>query len=373
MRRKAKNPFPGVCRVVDRHDKVRWRFRKKGLASTYLSGEYGSAEFRAAYEAALSGGAAAAPSVRHDYGTFDWLIEHYKRTPRWQKLRETTRYNLSKALDRFSRDYGKRRVALLHAEHIEAILAKKSTTPAAANGLLKLFGRLCRFAIRKKLITVDPTVGIERYGENPDGFHTWTDAEILQFEDFHASDAKGADRKAILALRLILNTGAARQDVVRLGRQNVSSGRISYRRGKTGGEVDLPILDELAEVLATVPANRLIFVTHSGDHPYKPTTFGNWFHDCCVAAGLPAGRAPHGLRKAGATRLGNAGATELELMAFLGHKTPNEARTYVKKFDRKRLGDSGMEKVARAKREQNLSNPIERLDKFRANTLKEKG
>ena len=45
---------------------------------------------------------------------------------------------------------------------------------------------------------------------------------------------------------------------------------------------------------------------------------GNWFHDQCVAAGLPH-CSSHGLRKSGATRLGNAGGTELEIMAFLGH------------------------------------------------------
>ena len=84
----------------------------------------------------------------------------------------------------------------------------------------------------------------ERYTENPDGFHTWTEQEILQFEDHH-----GITSKPVLALRLILNTGAARQDVCRLGRQNVRDGRIAYRRGKTGGEVDLPILDELFDVL----------------------------------------------------------------------------------------------------------------------------
>lgn len=98
--------------------------------------------------------------------------------------------------------------------------------------------RLCRFAVRKELISVDPTIGIARYAENPDGYHTWTDLEIEQFENFH-----GIESKAVLALRLTLSTGAARQDVVCFGWQNISAGRIAYRRGKTAGDVDLPILD----------------------------------------------------------------------------------------------------------------------------------
>jgi integrase len=121
------------------------------------------------------------------------------------------------------------------------------------------------------------------------------------------------------------------------------------------------MLDELVVVLSPLAADRLLFLTHSGVQPYKPETFANWFKDQCKAAGLPH-CSSHGLRKAGATRLADAGATELEIMSFLGHRTPDEARKYVKKFNRARLGDSGMAKVERAKREQGLSNRVERLD-----------
>ena len=356
MKLRARNPFPGVTRVIDRHGKVRWRFRMKGRPNRYLSGEYASAEFRAAYEQAVSGGASLPPISRAAYGTFDWLIEHYKRTPKWQKLAAISQRNLGNELDRFSREHGTKRITTLRLEHVEAIVAKKSSTPAAANRLLKLLRRLARFAIKKRVVQVDPTVGVERYTENPDGFHTWTDEEIARFEKHH-----GTTSKAVLALRLMLCTGAARQDVIRIGWQNVQDSRIAYRRGKTGGEVDLPILGELLDVLESVPTNRMLFLTHSGSRPYKATTFGNWFHDQCIAAGL-AHCSSHGLRKAGATRLANAGATEFEIMAFLGHKTTDEARTYTKKANRKTLSDSGLEKVERAKREQVLSNPVKRLD-----------
>jgi hypothetical protein len=64
-------------------------------------------------------------------------------------------------------------------------------------------------------------VGTERYAENPDGFHTWTDEEIARFEEHY-----GIASKAVLALRLVLNTGAARQDVIKLGWQSIGGGRI---------------------------------------------------------------------------------------------------------------------------------------------------
>lgn len=155
--------------------------------------------------------------------------------------------------------------------------------------------RLCRFAVRKELISVDPTIGIARYAENPDGYHTWTDLRHrIQGRPCTALDTKH-------------RRGQAGCSLFRMAEYQ----RWAYRlpsRGKTAGDVDLPVLDELREVLAMVPRGRMLFITHTGDRPYEQTSFGNWFHDQCIAVGLPQCSA-HGLRKAGATRLANAGAT----------------------------------------------------------------
>lgn len=353
--------YPGLTKVVDRHGKTRWRFRMKGRASCYIPGEFGSKEFDIAYEKACKGDTTNADAAHHNaHGSFSWLIEHYMRTPEFTAIGPVYKRNLLLEMERFRREHGERMVAELRPKHVEALIAKKWATPAAANKLLKLIRRLCRFAVRREVIAADPTYGLKGFKTNPDGYHTWTDAEIAQFEAHH-----GVESKAVLALRLMLYTGAARQDAAAIGRQNVKGRRISYRRHKTGGEVDIPIHPDLATVLANVPADQMLFITHGKGRGYNPATFGNWFHDMCKDAGLPH-CAPHGLRKAGATRLANAGATEFEIMAFLGHRTPAEAKTYTKRANRAKLGDSGMEKLI------NASNPVERLDNHRNNKLKTK-
>tara|TARA_R110000751_G_scaffold180038_1_gene286423 strand:+ start:31422 stop:32507 length:1086 start_codon:yes stop_codon:yes gene_type:complete len=357
---KRRNPYPGLTRVIDRHGKVRWRFRKKGRAPCYIAGEYGSKEFDAAYQRACSGGPDwPVPSKSGAHGSFDWLIEHYMRTPAWQDIGPVFKKNLGNQIERFRRQHGHRLVKELRREHVELLMSKKHATPSAANELLKLVRRLCRFAVSRRWIGSDPTMGIKKFRTNPDGYHTSTDEEIARFEDFH-----GIWSKPVLAMRLMLYTGAARQDAARMGWQNVKAGRISYRRQKTGGVVDLPIHPDLLSAIEAVPSEQMLFVLNAHGRPFKPETFGNWFSDKCVRAGI-TGRA-HGLRKAGATRLANAGATEFEVMAFLGHHTPNEARTYVKKASRSKLGDSGMEKLI------NVSNPVRRLDNARNKLLKRK-
>ena len=165
----------------------------------------------------------------------------------------------------------------------------------------------------------------------------------------------------------MLYTGAARQDAAAMGWQNVKEGWIEYRRQKTGGSVSLSLelLPALAEVLELFPRDQFLFITHGRGKPYTPDTFGMWFKVQCRVAGLEQCTS-HGLRKAGATRLANAGANEYEIMSFLGHKTPDEGRTYVKAANRMTLADSALRKHA------TMSNSLERLDKYRPNALKTK-
>lgn len=257
---RRRNPFPGVTRVVDRHGKVRWRFRRKGF-SCYLPGAYGSAEWRTAYEAAQIEAKATTPTARWPYGSLGWLITHYLSSPRHAQKAPSTRKTLRAELDWLRRpkneggaDAGDLPVARFRGRHVEALMAKKDG-PAAQNRVRKNLSLLFNYAIRLELISVNPVRATDRVKHRSDGYHTWTDPEIDRFLKRH-----GTGTQARLALLLALNTGAARQDLARLGWQNVKDGRIIYKRGKTGVEADLPILPELAEELAKVPLTQMLFL-----------------------------------------------------------------------------------------------------------------
>lgn len=352
MRRK--NPFPGVTRSVDRHGKVRFRFRSKGV-DTYLPSAYASAEFRAAYEAALAGAKGKTNKSRAERGTIKWLAEQYMRSPRYQNRAEGSRRVLRRELDWLCSVAGDLPFARMKTHHVEALMAKK-TGPAAANKVKKNLSILFNYAIKKGFgITFNPARYADKWTENPDGFHTWTEQEISEFKERHPTGTK-----ARLALALFLCTGASRQDAARMGWQNISDGRIVYRRGKTGIEANLPILPELYEELQNVPRDQLLFLTHGAGRPYKPETLGNWFKDRCTEAKVPG--TAHGLRKAGATRLANFGATPDEIRAFMAHKTNKEGATYTKKADRARLADSGLARWEQNEHE-NVSNLSAKLDK----------
>lgn len=363
-----KKPFPGVTRTVDRHGKVRWRFRKQGRADLYLPGVYGSAEFRAAYEAALDGTKAPAPRTSANYGTLAWLIEQYLRSPKYLNLSDVRRNSIRREIDWLRKEAGQYQVARLASKHVEALMAKKAG-PTAANTVKKNLSMLFNFAVKHDLAGQkhNPARHADRRKENPDGYHTWTDAEILQFLAFH-----GPGSKARLAALLILNTGAARQDLVRLGWQNVKDGRISYQRHKTGVAGSYQVQTELADELRNVPGDRMLFLTHWRGRPYGVASFGNWFKDQCRAAGLPHCSA-HGLRKGQATRIADGGGGELEIMSYLAHATPKEGATYVKKANRGKLADKALARAGGPKPEQSVSNLSQRLDKPVRQVVERKG
>jgi integrase len=155
-----------------------------------------------------------------------------------------------------------------------------------------------------------------------------------------------------LALALLHYTGQRRSDVVRMGRQHVRDGVLQVPRVKTGAELMIPVHLALADIIAEMAAGNLTFLTTQFGKPFTAAGFGNWFRDQCNAAGLPHCSA-HGLRKAAAWRLAEAGCTEHKIAAITGHASLREIARYTKAADQKGLARAAMEKVS-AKQEQNF-------------------
>jgi len=86
--------------------------------------------------------------------------------------------------------------------------------------------------------------------------------------------------------------------------------------------------------LTTVLPTRRARLSKRGT-PFVKESFGNWFRHACREEGCPG--STHGLRKAGATRAAENGATVNQLMALFGWKTEKMALLYTGKADRKHL------------------------------------
>jgi integrase len=128
-----------------------------------------------------------------------------------------------------------------------------------------------------------------------------------------------------------------------MGHQHIEDGGICVRQQKTGREVWIPVHEALVPILAEASANLTFLLTDQGK-PYTAPGFGNWFRDQCRAAGLH-GCSAHGLRKAAARRLAEAGCSTHEIAAITGHASLKEIARYTEAADRKRLAQSAMAKM----------------------------
>ena len=147
-----------------------------------------------------------------------------------------------------------------------------------------------------------------------------------------------------MALALLLYTGQRRDDVVRMGRQHIRDGAIHVRQQKTGIEMAIPIHATLQAAIAETPVDHLTLLITQTGKPFSAAGFGNWFRNRCDEAGLSHCSA-HGLRKAAARRLAEAGCTMHEIAAITGHASLSEIQRYTRAVDQKRLAASAMEKA----------------------------
>jgi integrase len=173
------------------------------------------------------------------------------------------------------------------------------------------------------------------------GHHTWSPEEVAIFEQRHPVGSK-----ARLALGLLLYTGLRASDVVRLGRQHVSEGKISItlykNRDRKPVTLLLPILPELQRVMDASELGAATFlVTDHGMSFASAKSFGNKVRDWCDQAGLPHCTA-HGLRKSGATIAAENGATPHQLKAIFGWSTLKQPELYTKAVEQGRVAAEAM-------------------------------
>jgi len=78
--------------------------------------------------------------------------------------------------------------------------------------------------------------------------------------------------------------------------------------------------------------------------PFTANGFGNKMREWCDAAGLPQ-CSSHGLRKAAARRLAEAGCTHAQIKAITGHTTDAEVSRYINAANQEVLADQAMDAI----------------------------
>jgi integrase len=149
---------------------------------------------------------------------------------------------------------------------------------------------------------------------------------------------------------LLLHTGQRRSDVVRMGPANVCEGvlTITQAKGRAGCPqctLAIPLHPELVRALEDLPVNAPSFLITAYGKPMSAEGFSGWFTECANKAGLPSGCSPHGLRKAAARRLAEAGCSAHQIAAVTGHKSLREVERYTQSAQQGHLAREAMIKL----------------------------
>ena len=239
----------------------------------------------------------------------------------------------------------------METSHVAKLRDEKAAFPHAANNSVKALRQLFAWATSPEYgyAKKNPARDVGKLrGTNPDGIRAWTEADAVRYETRHPIGTK-----ARLAFDLLLYTGVRRSDVVRLGPQMerwfgetspdgnmVEVQKLVFTETKGVSRIvkrhELPILPPLRQSIDATPTGHLVYLVTTFGKPHSAKAFGNWFKKRCREADLEQVSA-HGLRKLGAQRCAEAGATEHQLMALFGWSNPQQAAAYTKKANRAKL------------------------------------
>jgi integrase len=213
-----------------------------------------------------------------------------------------------------------------------------NTTRAALSDIM-----VCAISIGER--ADNPFAGLEVYRLGT--HHTWTDAEIAQFERRWPLGTRER-----LAFALLLYAGQRRGDIVKMTRSDIVGSHIRVSQDKvrkgTTNELMIPIHAALTRALKAGPVGLVVGMQQHliADARGRPLRGLNALIEAAVKrAGLPPHCVANGLRKAALRRLAEHGSTTKEIAAVSGHRTLSEIERYTARADQARLARSAFAKL----------------------------
>lgn len=298
------------------------------------------------------------------FGTLDWLVERYKRSPAWEKVSAGGRHHYSYILGRVldmrlsSGDrLGSARIEAISARAVDRVYERLRQGGARVRVPVMCIQRMARAwdVVARLYPKAVPAANPWRGVELTHGDGTTTPATREEATALHVALVR-LGHPWLAALPLICFEWLQRPTNVLDGHLTWADYRPAQRPGdvqivhhKTGvrvwhrlADAEGPLYPELCAYLdgleRVAPA---IVVAASGRHPV-PRRIDHRRADAIVrAARAAAGLGSHvtlaACRHGGLTELGDAELTEQGVMALSGHRTPDAARLYVKRTETQRL------------------------------------
>ena len=330
---------PHLHRETTRHGKHAWYVRIGKGKRVRIGGDYGSPEFTAAYDEAISGRRAPVRPTGPAEGSFAWALGLYRRSQAWGVLSIATRRQRENIFRKVEASHGGSKLTAWRRGDIVAGRDKRADRPAAARHFVEALRGFFEWAVEANLLRADPTAGVKVAKVKTEGFAIWTDEDIAAFRQRWPLGTRER-----VAFEVLFATGLRRGDAVRVGRPHLKDGVIRINTEKTSERVAIAVTEELLEAIAAGPIGELTFIAGQRGKPLVKEAFATWFRRACDAAGL-TGKSSHGIRKARATADALAGWSDAELDAKFGWTGRRMASLYTRAASREKLSLAAAERT----------------------------
>jgi integrase len=310
---RAKGIHWSLCTLADGTEKIYWYAWKNGPR---LTGEYGSPEFIASYNAAI------ATKVATPEGRLLALIQAYQKTEDFRGLRERTRTDYIKHIAKIEQKFGDMPIKALADSRTRGILLDwrdelAVSSKRGADYTFSVLAKILSTAKDRGKVTVNPC---ERAGRVYNG----TRIDSVWSEDDEAAFLASAPAHLHLPLLLGLWTGQRQGDLLRLTWSAYDGQEIRLRQSKSVRRrarpvyVQIPVGAPLKAMLDATPRQSPIILVNSEERPWTSDGFRASFFKARDAAGI-SGLTFHDLRGTAVTRLALVGCSEPQIAAITGH------------------------------------------------------
>lgn len=287
------------------------------------------------------------------------VITEYKESPAFTRLKPLTKRAYLRDLDHL-KPYDRVAIDDIRRRHILKNRDDNAHRPGIANGIIKVWSIVLQFAVEREYILANPAARIDKLdlGEHA----CWPEAAIR-----YALTPGNLPEHLRRAVVLGLYTGQREGDCVKMlwddydgatvcveqekGRRKKrppklwipchADLRAELERWKEEGRADTVLTRATGEPWGETKAFTVIFSreVHRKDGRTKKRVHP-----------LLEGLVFHGLRKAAAANLAEAGCSTQEIMAITGHRTLTEFERYTSEADQKRLASSAIVKLEEYRR-----------------------
>jgi integrase len=237
------------------------------------------------------------------------------------------------------------KVMVIPRDKILAMQDAMIATPAQADAFVEALGVMYDWAIERGHLSSNPARGIPRIYVKGSGAQPWKAADVRAYLAHHPLGSK-----AHVAMSVLLWTGCRVEDLTHLGRRHecVLDGIEALRwtpLKKGSSEVTIPLLAPLRDATRAPKVQGETYVLGRGGQPFASgDSMSAMVKRWCRAAGLPHLSA-HGVRKGLAEILAEAGCSQYEIMAILGHSEAKTSEVYTRRVERWKLANSALNRL----------------------------